>query len=357
MAERLAADAGRRVLVIDRRPHVAGNAFDERDANGILLHRYGPHLFHTNSDDIWAYLSRFTEWQPYEHRVLAEVRGQLVPLPINRTTVNRLYGLQLDGAGVEAFLAERAEPVEKTLTSEDVVVAKVGRELYELFFQGYTRKLWARDPSELASTVTGRIPVRFDDDDRYFTDPHQALPVQGYTAMFERILDHPNIEVRLQTDFEDVRDEIAYGHLVWTGPIDAWFHHRLGRLPYRSLRFEWETRPTPGGGWVQPVTQVNQPAEAVPFLRQIEFRHLYGTVADVSVISREYPSDEGDPYYPVPAPEARELYHRYEALAAAEQDITFVGRLARYQYLNMDQVVGQALKAYAGLRERLEAVA
>ena len=353
MAERIASELGLRVLVVDRRDHIAGNAYDERDAHGILVHRYGPHLFHTTSEQIFAYLSRFTEWTPYEHRVLARVREQLVPIPINRTTVNALYGLDLDPAGVEQFFAERAEQLDETHTSEDVVVAKVGRELYELFFRGYTRKLWHRDPSELAATVTGRIPVRTGDDDRYFTDPHQALPRDGYTAMFERLLDHPGIEVALETDAADVMRSTGHRHLVWTGPIDAYYDHRFGPLPYRSLRFEVETVATRGGTFLQPVAQVNEPDEAVPYLRTTEFRHLYGQVAEVSTIAREYPSDEGDPYYPVPAEENRALYHRYERLAATDPGVTFVGRLARYQYLNMDQVIGQALKAFALLRHDL----
>jgi UDP-galactopyranose mutase len=354
MAERAASQLGRRVLVVDRRPYVGGNAHDRVDEEtGLWRHDHGPHLFHTNAPHVVEYLSQFTEWRPYEHRVLASVDGQLVPIPINLDTVNRLYGLELDPAGMEAFLAERAEPVAEVRTSEDAVVARVGRELYEKFFRGYTRKLWARDPSELAATVTGRIPTRTDREDRYFTDHHQALPADGYTAMFERMLDHPLIEVATSTSFDDVRDQVSFGHLVWTGPIDDFYERSFGALPYRSLHFEWETVPTPGGGLLQPVAQVNFPSESVPYMRSVEYRHISGQTAEVSIVSRELPSDEGDPFYPVPAPANRDLYRRYAALAERDRDVTFVGRLARYQYLNMDQVTAQALTTFEGARDRI----
>jgi UDP-galactopyranose mutase len=346
MAERMASRLGLRVLVIDRRDHVGGNAHDRLDHAGIRVHRYGPHLFHTNSERVVRYLSRFTGWHPYEHRVLASVGDRLVPIPINADTIEELYGLSLDEAGVERFLAERAEHRQRISTGEDVVVSRVGRELYEAFFRGYSRKFWGRDPSRLAASVTGRIPVRTNRDGRYFTDRHQALPSDGYTAMFERMLDHPNIDVRLSARFEDLRDEVGFGHLVYTGPIDDFYGRRFGALPYRSLHFEWERVATPGGGLAQPVAQVNYPDEERPFTRTTEFRHLYGQRAEVSTIAREFPSARGEPYYPIPAPENQDLYRRYARLAAADRDVTFVGRLARYQYLNMDQVVGQALTTF-----------
>ncbi len=353
MAERLATEHGQRVLVIDRRSHIAGNAFDYYDEHGVLVHKYGPHIFHTNSEKVVAYLSQFTEWRPYEHRVLANVDGKHVPMPINRTTVNELYGLSLSTEeDMQRFLEERAEPVEYIRNSEDVVVAKVGRELYEKFFRGYTRKQWQRDPSELHSSVCARIPVRTDDDDRYFTDSFQSMPVDGYTAMFERILDRPGIEVRLETDFADVQDQLDYGHLVYTGPIDGYFGYKFGALPYRSLEFELRNEPTPGGGHLLATATLNEPSEEVSFTRRTEFRHMTGQDPhDSSTVAFEYPRSEGDPYYPVPNDESRALYKSYEALAAALPDVTFVGRLARYQYLNMDQVVGQALATF----EKLEA--
>jgi UDP-galactopyranose mutase len=352
LAERLAADRGERVLVIDRRDHIAGNAYDYLDEHGVLCHRYGPHIFHTQSEKVWRYLSRFTEWRAYEHRVLAEVEGQLVPIPINRTTINRLYDLDLrTEEEMERFLAERAEPRERVETSEDTVVAKVGRDLYERFFRGYTRKQWDLDPSQLHASVTARIPVRLNTDDRYFGDAFQNMPAEGYTAMFERMLDHPGIEVRTATEFEDVRGEVDHGHLVYTGPVDAYFGHRFGPLPYRSLEFVHSNVPTPDGGLVQPVGTINEPDESVPYTRTTEYRWLTGQEHDSSTLATEYPRSEGDPYYPIPRPENRELYKRYERLAAEQPGVTFVGRLARYQYLNMDQVVGQALATFERLIE------
>jgi UDP-galactopyranose mutase len=356
MAERLTSQAGQRVLVIDRRDHIAGNAFDYYDEHGVLVHRYGPHIFHTKSELPVAYLSNFTEWRPYEHRVLAQVGDQQLPMPINRTTINRLYdaGLTTD-ADVEAFLEERAEPVEHIRTSEDVVVAKVGRELYETFFRGYTRKQWQRDPSELHASVCARIPIRTNEDDRYFTDPFQKMPADGYTAMFRRILEHPQIEVRVDTEYDDVKDEIEYDHLVYTGPIDKFFDYRFGALPYRSLEFDLRNEPTPDGGYLQSAASINEPSEDVPYTRTTEFRWMTGQQRhDSSTVAVEYPRSEGDPYYPIPRDDTRALYRRYEALAEALPEVTFVGRLARYQYLNMDQVVGQALSAANKLLERLE---
>ena len=352
VAERLASQCGEHVLVIDRRDHIGGNAYDYVDEHGVLVHRYGPHIFHTNATHVVEYLSQFTDWRPYEHRVLAAVGEQLLPIPINRTTLNELYGLSLQtDEEAQAFYDERAEPVALMKTSEDAVVAKVGRDLYEKFFRGYTRKQWERDPSELHASVCARIPTRTNTDDRYFTDNFQEMPAEGYTAMFERILDHPRIEVRTSTSLSDVENEIAYGHLVYTGPIDAYFGHRFGRLPYRSLEFELRNVPTPDGGLVQPVGSINQPSLELPYTRTTEYRHLTGQRHDSSTIAVEYPRSTGDPYYPIPRDDTRALYRRYEALARERADVTFVGRLARYQYLNMDQVTAQALQAFGQLVE------
>ncbi len=345
LAERLASERDERVLVIDRRPHVAGNAFDHLDAAGVLVHRYGPHIFHTNSDAVFAHLSRFTEWRAYEHRVLGEVDGMRVPIPINLDTVNTLYGLSLTSDELEGWFAARAEPVADIRTSEDVVVSRVGRELYEKFFRGYTRKQWALDPSELDRAVTARVPVRTSRDDRYFTDTHQAMPADGYTAMFERMLDHPNITVRTSTDYADVLGRVSFRRLVWTGPVDEFFGHRFGRLPYRSLRFRHETLDQER---FQPVGTVNFP-QTEEFTRVSEYKHLTGQVHPQTSVTYEYPTADGDPYYPIPRPENQALYKRYEALADATADTWFVGRLATYRYLNMDQVVGQSLATFARL--------
>ena len=352
VAERLATQLGKRVLVLDRRDHVGGNAYDELDDAGVRIHRYGPHIFHTNSRDIFDYLSGFTSWRPYEHRVLAQVRDQLVPVPINRTTINRLYGLDLrDEADVEEFYERRAETRAVARTSEDVVVQRVGRELYELFFRGYTRKQWGLDPSHLDASVTARVPARTDDDDRYFTDRYQAMPAEGYTRLFERLLADQRIDVRTGVDFHEVRAQLDFDELVYTGPIDAYFDYRFGRLPYRSLRFEFETHPVER---FQPTGTVNYPDETVPFTRISEFKHLTGQQHQATTIVREFPTGEGDPYYPIPRPANRALYERYLALAASTPGVAFVGRLGTYKYYNMDQVVGQALATYRRLADRMQ---
>jgi UDP-galactopyranose mutase len=347
LAERLATQHGARVLMIDKRDHVGGNAYDEKNTDGILYHKYGPHIFHTNSDEIFAYLSRFTRWRPYEHKVLASVRDQLVPIPINRTTLNTLFGagLRTDEEAAR-FLAARAEPVTDIKTSEDVVINAVGRELYELFFRGYTRKQWGLDPSELDKQVTSRIPTRTNTDDRYFSDKHQAMPLDGYTAMFRKMLDHPNITIALGTDFRDVRDEIDAAHIIYTGPVDEYFDWRFGKLPYRSLRFVHSTIDKEE---FQPVAVVNYPSEEVPYTRISEYKHLTGQQHRQTSITLEYPSAEGDPYYPIPREENQALYKQYEALADATTGVTFVGRLATYRYYNMDQIVGQALATFRRL--------
>jgi UDP-galactopyranose mutase len=352
LAERLASEHGATVLLVDRRPHIGGNAHDEENADGILHHKYGPHIFHTNSEQVVDYLSQFTEWRPYEHRVLAEVRGQLVPIPINRTTLNMLFdaGLESD-EDAAAFLASRAEPVEDIRTSEDVVVNAIGRELYELFFRGYTRKQWDLDPSQLDKQVTSRIPTRTNTDDRYFTDSFQAMPLDGYTAMFTKMLDNPLIEIRTSVDFADVRDEVDAGHIVYTGPIDEYFDFRFGKLPYRSLKFDHRTIETEQ---FQPVGTVNYPSPDVPYTRISEYKHLTGQQAPRTTITYEYPSADGDPYYPIPREENQTLFKRYEALADATEGVTFVGRLATYRYYNMDQIVGQALATFRRINEKRE---
>ncbi len=349
IAERLASQHKARVLLIDRRNHVGGNAYDEPNEAGILYHKYGPHIFHTNSSQVVDHLSQFTDWRPYEHRVLAHVRDHLVPIPINRTTLNTLFGLKLEtDAEAAEYLAGRAEPVEDIQTSEDVVINAVGRELYELFFQGYTRKQWGLDPSQLDKQVTSRIPTRTNTDDRYFSDSFQAMPAEGYTAMFERMLDNPLIDKELGVDFRDIRDAVDADHIVYTGPIDEYFDFRFGKLPYRSLRFEHKTL---NQQRFQPVAVVNFPSPQVPYTRISEYKHLTGQDHSRTTITYEYPAAEGDPYYPIPREENQALFKRYEALADDTPGVTFVGRLATYRYYNMDQIVGQALATFRRMDE------
>jgi UDP-galactopyranose mutase len=345
LAERLARGSGKKVLLVDKRRHIAGNAYDGYDQAGLLIHHYGPHIFHTASREVFEYLSRFTEWRNYQHRVLASVDGQLVPIPINLDTINQLYGLNLNSTQMEQFLNERAEPVAQIRTSEDVVVSKVGRELYEKFFRGYTRKQWGLDPSQLDAQVTARVPTRTNRDTRYFTDLYQSMPKQGYTHLFENLLDHPNISILLNTDFQDVREEVSYRSLIYTGPIDAFFDWQYGPLPYRSLEFRHETLDQE---WFQPAPVVNYPND-YPFTRITEFKYLTGQKHPKTSIVYEYSRADGDPYYPMPRPENLELYRKYQALAEAAANVHFVGRLATYRYYNMDQVVAQALTTYAHL--------
>jgi UDP-galactopyranose mutase len=339
-AERMARVHGKKVLVVDRRKHVGGNAYDHLNDDGVLIHRYGPHIFHTNSEQVFHYLSQFTSWRCYEHRVLASVDGKLVPIPINLDTVNLLYGLQLETEEeVEAFFASRAEPRAQIKTSEDAVVSKVGRDLYEKMFRNYTRKQWGKDPSELDAQVTARIPVRTNRDDRYFGDRYQAMPKNGYTRMFENMLDHPNITLELDADYRDVLPSVKYREMIYSGPVDEFFGYRYGKLPYRSLRFQHETVNTE---FFQPVAVVNYPNEHA-YTRITEFKHLTGQAHSQTSVVYEFPSNTGDPYYPVPTPANGALYKRYSDLAAKEQGVHFVGRLATYKYYNMDQVVAQAL--------------
>ena len=344
------ADAGHWVTVIDKRPHIGGNAYDTVDAHGILIHPYGPHIFHTNSEKIFQWLSRFTEWRPYEHRVLAQVDGVLLPIPINRSTINRLYGLNLDEAGIAAYLDKVRVPKDSVKTSEDVVLNSVGADLCDKFFRGYTRKQWGLDLSELSAGVAARIPTRTNDDDRYFTDTYQAMPALGYTKMFEQILDHPHIQVQLQTDYTQIRSQVQPKHTVYTGPLDAYFDYQFGKLPYRSLRFEHEY--LNDTEWLQPVGTINYPNDYA-YTRITEFKHLTGENHSGTSIVREYPEAEGDPYYPVPRPENEERYQRYKTLFETEPDVTFVGRLAQYRYYNMDQVVAAALKASTNILDTL----
>ena len=342
LAERLARGQNKKVLLVDRRNHIGGNAYDCHNEHGILIHKYGPHIFHTNSWEIFSYLSRFTEWRQYQHRVKACVDGRLVPIPINLDTINELYGFHLDPRGMKEYLASVAEKCAAITTSEDVVVSTVGRELYEKFFRNYTRKQWALDPSELDAQVTARVPVRFNRDDRYFTDTYQAMPARGFTHMFGNMLDHPNIKILLNTDYHEIQNEIRHDRLIFTGPVDEYFGYRFGRLPYRCLEFKHETHHRPV---FQPAPVVNYPNEH-PYTRVTEFKYLTGQKHPKTSIVYEFPTAEGDPYYPVPRPENAEVYRKYKELADAAEGVHFVGRLATYKYYNMDQVVAQALTLY-----------
>ncbi|WP_205501747.1 UDP-galactopyranose mutase [Rufibacter psychrotolerans] len=348
LAERLATYSNKKVLIIDKRPHIGGNAYDHYNEDGILVHKYGPHIFHTNSKEVFEYLGQFTEWRPYEHRVLASVDGQQVPIPINLDTINKLYGLNLTSFELDKWFESVAEKVPVVKTSEDVVVSKVGRELYEKFFRNYTRKQWGMDPSELDKSVTSRVPTRTNRDDRYFTDTYQAMPLHGFTKMFENMLSHPNIKIMLNTDYHEIIDVIPFKEMIYTGPVDEFFDFKYGKLPYRSLEFKHETV---NKEVFQPVAVVNYPNEQL-YTRVTEFKYLTGQQHPKTSLVYEFPRAEGDPYYPVPKPENAELYNKYKKLADATPNVHFVGRLATYKYYNMDQVVAQALTLHKKLTEK-----
>ena len=347
LAERLASKADKKVLIIDQRNHIGGNAYDYYNKDGILIHKYGPHIFHTNSREVYDYLGQFTPWRPYEHKVLGSVDGQLVPIPINQNTINKLYGLNLSSDEVDAFLKSKAEPVARVKTSEDVVISKVGKELYEKFFRGYTRKMWDLDPSELDASVTARVPTRTNKDDRYFTDTYQAMPLYGYSRMFQKMLDHPNIKIMLNTDYKEIVDVIPYKHMIYTGPIDNYFNYCFGKLPYRSLEFKFETV---DAETFQPTGTVNYPNDQA-YTRITDFKYLTGQKHPKTTVVYEFPQAEGDPYYPVPRPENAEIYKKYQQLAASMTNTYFVGRLATYKYYNMDQVVAQSLTLFRKLMQ------
>lgn len=345
IAERLASQLGKKVLVVDKRSHIGGNTYDFYNESGILVHKYGPHIFHTNSKEVYDYLGNFTEWRPYEHRVLASVDGMLVPIPINLNTINQLYGLNLNSDQVDEFFASRAELKTRIVTSEDVVVNKVGRQLYEKFFKGYTKKQWDLDPSELDASVTARIPTRNNRDNRYFTDTYQAMPVHGYTRLFEKMLAHPDIKVMLNTDYKEIERTIPFREMIYTGPVDYYFDYRFGKLPYRSIDFKFETHSQEK---FQPTGTVNYPNEQ-PYTRVTEFKYLTGQKHNETTIVYEYPKADGDPYYPVPRTENGELYKKYQQLTQEQNHVHFTGRLATYKYYNMDQVVAQSLKLFKTL--------
>jgi UDP-galactopyranose mutase len=353
LAERLAGGSNKRVLVVDRRPHAGGNAYDHHDAAGLLVHKYGPHIVHTNSLSIFRYLSRFTAWRRYEHRVLAQIDGKLVPIPINLDTVNLLYGLRLTPVQLADYFASVAEPRSPIRNSEDVVVSRVGRDLYEKCIRNYTRKHWGLDPSELAPSVLERIPARVSSDDRYFTDRYQAMPLRGFHRMFERMLDHPNITVSLGVEYRDAVRDTAFETIIYTGTLDEFFDYRWGVLPYRSVRFHHETLDQE---FLLSVAQVNYPNDYA-YTRVTEFKHLTGQIHPRTSVVYEYPCAEGEPYYPIPRPESAAAWKKYRALADLTPHVHFIGRLASYRYYNMDQVVGQALTLYAKLAGRKSLVA
>lgn len=358
LAERFAA-SGHSVTVLEKRDHIAGNCYDYTDENGILVSRYGAHLFHTNHEDVWAYVNRFAEWYPWEHRVLAEVDGMRVPVPVNISTVNRLFGLEIrNEEEMERWLTENRPHIPDPQNGKEAALARVGPVLYEKLFRHYTKKQWDKYPEELDASVLNRIPIRNNFDDRYFSDKYQALPKGGYTRLFERMLDHPNIRVMLNTDYFDVRDQLEHPHrLFYTGPIDRFFDFRHSlheKLEYRSIRFEAETLDRE---YFQENSVVNYPGTEVPFTRIVEYKHFGHQESPKTTIVREYTTDEGEPYYPVPNARNRAIYQKYYEETLKLPQVYFVGRLANYKYFNMDEAFKNALDLYAMLeKEKNESI-
>jgi UDP-galactopyranose mutase len=364
-AERLAS-AGWKCTIVDRRQHIAGNAYDRSDAAGVLIHPYGPHYFRTNSEKVLQYLSRFTDWHPVDYTIKSFTQGTFWPFPINLNTFEQLIGRPSTESEFTTWLTQNRHNIPNPQNSEEAILAQVGTQLYEQFFQGYTLKQWQRHPRELDASVCARIPIRTNRDDRYLTESFQALPARGYTALFENLLaTTPNITLHLGTDYLEAKQRIRHRHIIFTGPIDEYFQRRFGPLPYRSLRFEPESftaaqlksreplslKP----GFWQPALQVNYPDPDVPYTRIVEIKHATGQQIDATTIIREYPKNwtpDDEPFYPVPAPDARAAYQKYATLAAAEPHTTFIGRLATYRYYNMDQVTAMALTATEKLLQK-----
>jgi UDP-galactopyranose mutase len=348
LAERL-ANNGKKVLILDKRPHIGGNAFDQFDAAGVLIHPYGPHIFHTNSLEVFTYLSRFTAWRPYQHKVLGLVEGNLVPVPFNLNSLAQLFPPSLASRLEDKLIGQYGYgvkmPILKMRQEADLDLRFLAEYVYKNVFYGYTTKQWERTPEELDASVTARVPVAISRDDRYFGDTHQAMPLHGYTKLFEKMLFHPNIKIMLNTDYREVMDFIPFEQMIYTGPIDAFFDYTFGKLPYRSLEFVHQTTQQNA---FQAVGTVNYPND-YQYTRITEFKHLTGQAHAQTSIVYEYPRAEGDPYYPIPMPENNALYKRYEDLAKQQTKVTFVGRLATYKYYNMDQIVAQALHVFKQL--------
>ncbi|MBL4936348.1 UDP-galactopyranose mutase [Clostridium sp. YIM B02515] len=341
-AERIATELNEKVLIIEKRNHIGGNCYDYYNEDGILIHKYGPHIFHTNSKEVWEYLSRFTKWYHYQHRVLTYIDGQLIPMPITTETINKLYNLNLSNFQVEEFLSNQALKIDEIKNSEDVVLSKAGTDIYEKFFKNYTKKQWDVYPDELDKSVISRIPVRYNRDTRYFTNKYQGMPKFGYTKMCEKILDNPNIHILLNTDYKDVINDINYEKLIYTGQVDSFFDFKHGKLKYRALRFEFETLNSES---YQEASVINYPND-YDFTRITEFKKLTGQESSKTTIVREYPTWDGEPYYPYPTNDCAEQYKLYKKECDTLSNVIFIGRLAEYKYYDMDAVVKRALDVF-----------
>ena len=342
MAERIASQLNKNVLIVEKRYHIGGNAHDEYDEHGILVHKYGPHIFHTNSKKVFDYLSKFTGWRFYEHKVLANHNGKLYPIPINRLTLNSVYNLKLrNEKEVEEYLNSVKKNIHPIKNSEDIIVNQVGYDLFEKFFKHYTKKQWNLEPKELSSQVCGRIPVRINDDCRYFTDKYQFMPKDGYTKMFEKMISNKNIEIILNTDYKSIINNVKFKKLIYTGPIDYFFDYEFGKLPYRSIRFEFENC---NSAYFQESAVINYVDTNVEYTRVTEYKQLTNQKSSSTSLSYEFSQIDGEPYYPIPTVTNSSLFLRYKAVAEKLKNVIFCGRLTEYRYYNMDQVVAAALK-------------
>jgi UDP-galactopyranose mutase len=352
VAERAASVLGWKVLIVDRRSHIAGNCRDSRHGSGVLIHNYGPHYFRTNDACLLQYLSRFTEWLPALYEVKSLVKGRLYPFPINLDTLEQFFQVQLDAASAERLLDDLRVRNDSPNNSEDYVLSRVGRQLYEAFYLNYTAKQWGMHPRELAPHVCGRIPIRKNRDARYVDHRFQVMPKQGFTALFSRMVRHRKIRLLLDCPFQEVRNLIHPRRAtVYTGPIDEYFGCRLGKLPYRSLNFEFVPFQVE---YIQPCVQINYPNDFA-YTRSVEIKHVTGQHHPATVISYETPASTGEAYYPVPAAPNIALYQQYERLACQEtrrRNVYFCGRLAQYRYFNTDEVMLEALGCFNQLRRR-----
>jgi UDP-galactopyranose mutase len=355
LAERLGS-AGKRCLVVEKRDHIGGNCYDRKDSHGLFYHVYGPHYFRTHSGKVRTYLSRFTQWNEVRYQVRVFARGTYWSFPVNLETYRQLKSSpQATEDEFKAYLAANALDIPSPANAKEAILAVAGQELYDLFYAGYTAKQWGRPPESLDASVTQRIPIRTNADDRYFQEEFQALPAEGYTRLFERLHEASGSELLLNTDYRAVLPDLRYSHLIYTGPLDEYFACRWGHLPYRTLRFELEEKAAGHNGFAQPALQINHPGPEL-FTRTVEIKHVTGQSSEWTNIVREFPGEyhpgESEPYYPLPGTESRDLAARYRELAAQEPNVTFVGRLAQYRYLNMDQIVSGALHTFDRLNER-----
>ena len=344
IAERIANELNEKVLVIEKRIHIGGNVYDSYNEEGILIHNYGPHIFHTNDKEVYQYLSRFTPWNDFWHRVLTYVDGNLIPMPITVETINKLYNLNLSCDEVEEFLKKQAVPIGEIKTSKDVALSKVGLDIYQKIFETYTQKQWGLDPGQIDTSVISRIPIRLNRDTRYFNDRYQGMPKHGYTKMCENMASNKNIKILLNTDYKEVIDDIEYEKLIYTGPTDYFYNYKHGRMAYRSIDFVFETY---NKEEYQPAPVVNYPND-YDYTRITEFKKLSGQEHKMTTILKEFPCSEGEPYYPFPTKECKEQFALYQKEMEKEENVIFLGRLAEYRYYNMDAVVRSALNVFEG---------